>query len=120
MAETIAKEGWKWISVAVEFPYGHDGGLRQLEGRTADLTAEEQATIDALTGEQAKFEFDYQDADELPDEVDQRLSEIEAALMTFEERPVIYDPVDISRAGVFVSIDRGAALRGPRLCPPRG
>jgi ParB family chromosome partitioning protein len=109
-AETIAKEGWKWISVAVGFPYDHDCGLRQLEGRNADLTAEEQATIDALNAEQAKLEFDYQDADELPDEVDQRLSEIEAALMTFEERSVVYDPVDISRAGVFVSIDSDGRL----------
>ena len=110
VAETIAKEGWKWISVAVGFPYGHDSGLRVLEGRPADLTAEEQATIDALNAEQAKLEFDYQDADELPDEVDQRLSEIEAALMTFEERSVVYDPVDISRAGVFVSIDSEGRL----------
>ena len=109
-AESIAKEGWKWISVAVGFPYGHDSGLRELEGRPADLTAEEQATIDALNAEQARLEFDYQDADELPDEVDQRLSEIEAALMTFEERPVVYDPVDISRAGVFVSIDSEGRL----------
>jgi ParB family transcriptional regulator, chromosome partitioning protein len=104
-AETIAKEGWKWISVAVGFPYGHDIGLRAIEGRPADLTPEEQATIDALNAEQAKLEFDYQDADELPDEVDQRLSEIEAALMAFEERSVVFDPGDISRAGVFVSID---------------
>jgi ParB family transcriptional regulator, chromosome partitioning protein len=109
-AEMIAKEGWKWISVAVGFPYGHDSGLRELAGRPADLTAEEQATIDALNAEQAKLEFDYQDADELPDEVDQRLSEIEAALMTFEERSVVYDPVDISRAGVFVGIDSEGRL----------
>jgi ParB family chromosome partitioning protein len=109
-AETIAKEGWKWISVAVEFPYGHDGGLRQLEARPADLTAEEQATIEALTGEQAKLEFDYRDADELPEEVDQRLSEIEAAIMMFEDRSVVYDPLDISRAGVFVSIDSEGRL----------
>jgi ParB family transcriptional regulator, chromosome partitioning protein len=71
-AETIAKEGWKWISLAVDFPYGHTGQLRELEGKPADLTTEEQATIDALNAEQAKLEFDYQDADELPDEVDQR------------------------------------------------
>ena len=31
-AETIAAEGWKWIEVAVEFPYGHAHGLRALEG----------------------------------------------------------------------------------------
>jgi len=104
-AETIAKEGWKWISVALDFPYGHASGLRELEGKAADLTAEEQATIDALNAEQAKLEFDYQDADELPDEVDQRLSEIEAALMAFEERSAVYDPADIVRAGVFVNID---------------
>ena len=25
-AEAIAAEGWKWIEVAVSFPYGHDHG----------------------------------------------------------------------------------------------
>ena len=109
-AETIAKVGWRWILVAVDFPYGHASGLRELEGKPADLTAEEQATIDALNAEQAKLEFDYQDADELPDEVDQRLGEIEAALMAFEERSVVYDPADIVRAGVFVSIDSEGRL----------
>ena len=76
-AETIAAEGWKWISVAVDFPYGHTQGLRQIEGKPVDLSPEEQATIDALNAEQAKLEVDYRDADELPDEVDQRLGEIE-------------------------------------------
>jgi ParB family chromosome partitioning protein len=109
-AETIAKEGWKWISVAVDFPYGHSAGLRELEGKPADLSIEEQATIDALNTEQAKLEFDYQDADELPDDVDQRLSEIEAALMAIEDRSVVYDPADIARAGVFVSIDSEGRL----------
>jgi ParB family chromosome partitioning protein len=109
-AETIAKEGWKWISLAVDFPYGHTGQLRELEGKPADLSTEEQATIDALNAEQAKLEFDYQDADELPDEVDQRLSQIEAALMAFEERAIIYEPTDIARAGVFVSIDAEGGL----------
>jgi len=109
-AETIAKEGWKWISVAVGFPYGHDSGLRELEGKPADLTAEEQATVAVLNAEQAKLELDYQDADELPDEVDQRLSEIETALMAFEERSIVFDPTDISRAGVFVSIDSEGRL----------
>jgi ParB family chromosome partitioning protein len=109
-AETIAKEGWKWISLAVDFPYGHTSDLRELEGKAADLTTEEQATIDALNAEQAKLEFDYQDADELPDEVDQRLGEIEAALMAFEDRSIIYEPTDVARAGVFVSIDAEGRL----------
>jgi ParB family chromosome partitioning protein len=110
-AETIAAEGWKWISVAaVEFPYGHTNGLRKLEGEPADLTAEEQATIEALNAEQSKLESEYQDADELPEEVDQRLGEIEAALLAFEERSMVYDPAGIARAGVFVSIDSEGRL----------
>lgn len=114
-AERIAAEGWKWISVAVDLPYGHTTRLRELEGKPVDLTSEAQATIDALNAEQAKLESEYQDADELPEEVDQRLGEIEAALMALEDRPVIYDPAEIARAGVFVSIDSEG-----RLCVDRG
>jgi ParB family chromosome partitioning protein len=109
-AETIAAEGWKWIEVAVSFPYGHDDGLRQLDGTPADVTADEQATIEALQAEQAKLEAEYQDADELPDEIDARLGEIEEALSAFDNRPHIFDPVEIARAGAFVSIDGDGRL----------
>ncbi|MBB4364302.1 ParB family chromosome partitioning protein [Bradyrhizobium sp. CIR18] len=109
-AETIAAEGWKWISVAVDFSYGHTQGLREIEGKPVELSPEEQATIDALNTEQAKLESDYQDADELPDEVDQRLGEIESALAAFENRPMLYEPTEIARAGVFISIDSEGRL----------
>lgn len=109
-AEAIAAEGWKWIEVAVGFPYGYDDGLRQLQGTPADITAEEQATIDALQAEQAKLEAEYQDADELPDEIDARLGEIEKALRAFDNRPHIYDPAEVTRAGAFVSIDSDGTL----------
>ncbi len=109
-AETIATEGWKWIEVAVDFPYGHNRGLRRLEGVTAALTEEEQAAIEALNAEYAKLEADYAETDELPDDVDQRLGEIETALAAFDNRPVAYTPADIARAGVFVSIGPEGAL----------
>jgi ParB family chromosome partitioning protein len=109
-AETIAAEGWKWIEVAIDFPYGHDRGLRALEGVAVDLTGEEQATIDALNAEYAKLEAEHDGADELPDEVDERLGEIEVALAAFDDRPVTYDSVDIARAGVFVSIGAEGTL----------
>ena len=109
-AETIAAEGWKWIEVATDFPYGHASRLRELDGLKADLTAEERAVIDALNAEYARLEAQYKDADELPDEVDLRLGEIETALAACEDRPVNYDPVDIARAGVFVSIDAEGRL----------
>src|SRR3984885_2409156 len=109
-AEMVAAEGWKWIEVAIDFPYGHAHGLRELEGIPIDLTSEEQATIDALKAEYAKLEEEYDGADELPDDVDERLGEIEAALAAFDDRPVPHDPADIARAGVFVSIDAEGAL----------
>lgn len=109
-AEIIAAEGWKWIEVAISFPYGHDDGLRQLDGSPADVTAEEQATFDTLQAEHAKLEAEYQDADELPDEIDIRLGEIEKALSAFDNRPHIFDPADVARAGAFVSIDSDGSL----------
>jgi ParB family transcriptional regulator, chromosome partitioning protein len=109
-AEQVAAEGWKWIEVATEFPYGHAHGLRELDGVAADLTAQEQATIDALNAEYTKLEAEYEGADELPEAVDERLGEIETALAAFEDRPVIYAPAEIARAGVFVSIGAEGAL----------
>ena len=61
-----------------------------------------------------RLEQEYADVEELPDEVDRRLGEIETALAAFEERPVVYDPVDVARAGVFVSIERDGELRVER------
>jgi ParB family chromosome partitioning protein len=109
-AEMVAAEGWKWIEIDVDFPYGHTHHLRELEGTPTDLTAEEQATIDALNAEHGKLEAEYENADELPDDVDARLGEIETALAAFEDRPVSYDPAEIARAGVFVSIDADGSL----------
>jgi ParB family chromosome partitioning protein len=110
-AEALRAEGWKWIAVAPDFPYGHTAGLRQLDGETVDLTDEERASRGALQAELERLEQQYADADELPDEVDQRLGEIETALAAFEERPVIFDPAEIARAGVFVSIDSEGEFR---------
>ncbi len=109
-AEAIATEGWKWIAVAVNFPYGHTQGLRELDGVPSGLTDDERATMEALRAEYDKLEADYAEVDELPDEIDQRLGEIEAALSGFDARPMTYDPADIARAGVFVSVDDEGAL----------
>ena len=85
-AETIAAEGWKWIEVAVSFPYSHAYSMRQLIGTTVGLTEDERATREALRDEYDRLEAEYAEADELPDEIDARLGEIEQALEAFENR----------------------------------
>lgn len=109
-ATELAKQGWKWISASVELPYGHANGLRKLAGVTEVLNEEESLAREALRNEQEKLEAEYSEADELPDAVDQRLAQIEAALSAFENRPVRFDPAEISRAGVFLSISREGEL----------
>ncbi len=107
IADDVAAEGWKWIAVDTSHPYGYDNGLRELTGSVVELTDEERAAREALRNEYDDLESEYSEHDELPEEIDRRLGEIEAALDDFEKRPIIYDPAEIARAGVFVSIDRG-------------
>ncbi|PRD43045.1 chromosome partitioning protein ParB [Phyllobacterium phragmitis] len=110
VADEIANEGWKWVTVDLDLPYGYNHDLRALTGTSVDLSDEERAEREALREEYERLEAEYAEAEELPHEVDQRLGEIEAALEAFEQRPVIYDPEDNTRAGVFVSVDRDGKL----------
>ena len=113
-AEAIRAEAWKWTEIAIDFPYGHTYGLRHIAGEPVAISDEELATAEALRAEYDKLEQAYAEADELPEEVDQRLGEIETALAAFDERPVKYDPEDVARAGAFVSIDGSGMLRVER------
>ena len=113
-ADAVRAEGWKWIEIAIDFPYGHTYGLRHVSGDPVAMTEEEIATAEALRAEYAELEHTHADADELPEEADQRLGEIETALATLDERPVGYDREEIARAGAFVSIDASGALRVER------
>ena len=75
------------------------------------MTDQETASAEALRAEYERLEQAHADADELPDDVDQRLGEIETALAALDDRPVRYDPDEIARAGVFISIDSSGDLR---------
>jgi ParB family chromosome partitioning protein len=110
-AAAIRAQQWKWVEVALDFPYGHTFGLRQISGEPVAMTDEEIATAEALRGEYDRLEQAHAEADELPEEIDQRLGEIETALAGLDERPLKYDPDEVARAGVFISIDGSGALR---------
>jgi ParB family chromosome partitioning protein len=109
-AERLSSEGWKWISVAVDFPYGHTNGLRELRGETVPMTADEEEAYATLSAELQALEAEYENADEYPEQVGQRLHELEDALAALENRPVVFHPEEIARAGVFISLDRDGNL----------
>src|SRR5208283_3311654 len=79
--------------------------------KATDFSEGEKASLKALRAEYEALEAQYADADELPEEADQRLGEIEAAIAAMEDRPLRYDPAEIARAGVFVSLDDEGALQ---------
>ena len=113
-AAQIAAEGWKWINVAVNFPYGHDSGMRRVAGAAPELSEDDYARREALRAEQQQIEEQYAQAEELPEDVDRRLGEIEAELEAFESRPLLYEPDDKARAGVFISLANDGRLRVER------
>jgi ParB family transcriptional regulator, chromosome partitioning protein len=110
VADETGAEGWKWVEAAVSIPYGVTHGLREISGTPLNMTDEEQATRDALQEEYNRLSEEYESAEELPEDVDQRLGEIEAAMEELDNRPVRYDPADIAIAGVFVTIEANGKL----------
>lgn len=109
-ADKIAGEGWKWVEASLSIPYGATHGMRELSGTPIEITDEEQATRVALQAELDRLTEQYDNADELPDEIDQRLGEIEAAIEALDNRPMRYEPAEIAIAGAIVTIDSDGSL----------
>ncbi len=102
-AAAIRAEGWHWVEVAPDFPYGHTFGLRQLRGEEISLSDTEAAEREALQAEYNRLSESYDGSDELTEEVDQRLTEIEQALARLDDRPVAFDASEVVRAGACVA-----------------
>lgn len=110
-ADAVAAEGWNWVQHAIDFPYGHTHGMRQLEPAIGQLSDEEQVALGVLMAEQDQLEEQYSGADELLDEVDQRLGELETAIAGLDAKRRVFADDDKSRAGVFVSIASDGRLQ---------
>jgi ParB family chromosome partitioning protein len=109
-AQAIAADGWKWIEVSTDLPYGYSHGLRRLVGDPSPLSADEAAEHARLLTEYRALEEEYSGQDEYPEEIDTRLGELESAMEAFEQRPLIFDTAEVGRAGVFVTLDRDGGL----------
>ncbi|MBO6636889.1 MAG: ParB/RepB/Spo0J family partition protein [Roseitalea sp.] len=113
-AEAIRAEGWHWVEVATDLPYGHTYDLRRIRGEAEPMSEEEEETYTAFKAEYDKLEDDYAEADELPEEIDERLGEIETAMEALQNRPIRFEADDYAIAGAFVSIDGSGRLRVER------
>lgn len=112
LAESLKGEGWKWIEVLPSLPFDHLNGLRPLSPVSGTLDQDDQDALDALKAEHANIEEAFADWEEPPESADCRLGELEAEIEALEsKRDPKFDPEDVARAGVVVSINRnGEAL----------
>jgi ParB family chromosome partitioning protein len=110
-ADELRSEGWKWAEVACEFPYGHTNGLKRFPFAAPQISEEEKERYDAALEEYDALSDEHAGSEELPEDIDRRMGELEEIIDAIEQRPAIFDPADMARGGVFVSIDSNGALK---------
>jgi ParB family chromosome partitioning protein len=98
VADAQLKDGWKWATATLD--YSAAQGLRRVYPRARDLTPEEEGRIAELASEYDAAVAAL-DEDEDPEAV-AHIEALDAELAAFDNRPVAYDPQDVSRAGVIV------------------
>jgi ParB family transcriptional regulator, chromosome partitioning protein len=105
-------EGWKWTQPHLDFPHAH--GLRRIYPHPVELSAEDQAALDAAQAEFNSLTEQHEATEELPDEVDARFGELEAEIERLEAKRQAYDPDHIARGGAFVILNHDGTVRSER------
>lgn len=113
-AQAVAEEGWKWVEAALDFEYGHTMGLRRLHGRCPERTEAEQQAQDARVDELDRLYAEWEGNEDIPDTVIEQIEALDAAIEAFNAPPLLYEPDEVARAGVFVSLGRDGRLNVAR------
>lgn len=108
--EAIGAEGWKWVATAVDLPWSVTDGLREIDGTAQPMNADEEAQLASLKAEADAIEEEWTDMPGVPDEIVERMDAIDAAIGALVDRPMTFEPEDMARAGVFISIETDGSL----------
>ncbi len=108
-AETQAAEGWKWSEAHIDFPHGH--GLRRVYQKAVPLSEADQVAEEATQTEFDQLTAEYEGWEELPDDIDKRFGELEAELERFGCLKAAFDPEDIQRGGIIVSLTHDGSAK---------
>ncbi|OOO17798.1 ParB/RepB/Spo0J family partition protein [Rhizobium sophoriradicis] len=109
-AELKATEGWKWTEVFIDYPHAH--GLRRVYPQPVDLSVGDLAAREAAQEEFDRLTAEWENTDEdLPPDVDQRFSELEAEIERLDALRHAYDPQEVPVGGAFVSLNYEGTAR---------
>lgn len=109
-AEVQEAEGWKWVSVHIDYPHAH--GMRRIYPHPVELSEEDATAYDAAQENLERLSAEWEDSDvDLPPEVDARFAELEAEIERIDGKRHAYEADEIVRGGVFVVLGHDGAAR---------
>src|SRR5690606_9487487 len=103
---------WKWADASISFSYAYH--MRRIYPEPVDLSEEDEAAPTTAREDYDALSEQYQDAEELPPDVDEQFGELEAVIERIEAKQSAYVPEDVERAGVFVALSHDGTLRVER------
>lgn len=102
LAAEARAEGWKWSAAHIDFPHAH--GLGRVAPQLVQLSEADEATYAALQEEGDRLTREWEGADEVPEDVSERIEQIESDLDRIDRLRHAYAPDDIARCGVIISL----------------
>ncbi|UBS33919.1 ParB/RepB/Spo0J family partition protein [Altererythrobacter sp. N1] len=109
-ADTIMAEGWKWVEALVDLPYGYDEDCRAIASQVQPLTEAQEAQIVALRAEADALEAEWDGKPDVPEDMELRVSAIDAELGVLAQGNRVFDPAEIANAGVFIGLEEDGTL----------
>jgi ParB family chromosome partitioning protein len=103
MATALAQaEGWKWGEAYLDFPY--IAGMERAFPKQITLSDEDAEALETAQAQLLGLSEEYEEADELPDEIDTKMSELETEIARLQGLTSGYLSDDKARAGIIVSL----------------
>jgi ParB family chromosome partitioning protein len=108
-ADTVAKEGWRWVVAELEFDHEASANMRRVFAKPLPLSKAERKRLHKLQARYDALCEKHQHDDEMPAKAAEQLGRIEAAIeaLNCEE----YKPRDIALAGAFVTLANDGSVR---------
>ena len=112
VADEVQREGWKWVSVHMDYP--HDHGLRRIHPDTVDLSAADEAAYAAAHATSEALLDQYIEDGELPPEVEQQKLALEAEMERFDALRSVFSADAMANSGALVCLSRDGGVRVDR------
>ncbi len=95
-------EGWKWAEGYIDFPYS--AAYRRAFPKARELSEEDAAALATAQSDLMLLSDEWCEVEDLPDEIDARMTELEKTIADFNAMTTGFDPDDIARGGIIVSL----------------